>query len=213
MQLNFMGGRLIASHSFIWICLFISGPFYLYGLTLIPVWMSNHTHYKVWDEITYPFLNFRDVIGISLPLRTVLLVSIIDTKIKQLHMPYLRSNIAHNIARCKPNFKILFTRYTLRWQMFTAVGRYVMWRGNPDIWDNRKLASSWRYSTPGNKLLIKHSLNSETTTNSDMFYRKTLVIISPDGVSQDDRWTLGKFHHGGVYIVNSSMPSSAHMRQ
>ena len=28
-------------------------------LTLIPVWICNHTHYKVWDEITYPFLNFN----------------------------------------------------------------------------------------------------------------------------------------------------------
>ena len=36
-----------------------SGPFYLHGLTLIPAWISNHTHYNVWDEITYPFLNFN----------------------------------------------------------------------------------------------------------------------------------------------------------
>ena len=36
-----------------------SGPFYKHGLTLIPAWISNHIHYKVWDEITYPFLNFN----------------------------------------------------------------------------------------------------------------------------------------------------------
>ena len=24
-----------------------------------PAWISNYTHYKVWDEITYPFLNFN----------------------------------------------------------------------------------------------------------------------------------------------------------
>ena len=30
-----------------------------YGLTLIPAWISNYIHYKVWDEITYPFLNFN----------------------------------------------------------------------------------------------------------------------------------------------------------
>ena len=35
------------------------GPFYKHGLTLIPAWISNHIHYKVWDEITYPFLNFN----------------------------------------------------------------------------------------------------------------------------------------------------------
>ena len=33
-------------------------PFYLHGLTLIPV-ISNHTHYDVLNEITYPFLNFN----------------------------------------------------------------------------------------------------------------------------------------------------------
>ena len=22
-------------------------------------WISNYIHYKVWDEITYPFLNFN----------------------------------------------------------------------------------------------------------------------------------------------------------
>ena len=37
----------------------IIGPFYLHGLTLIPAWISNYTHYNVWDEITYPFLNFN----------------------------------------------------------------------------------------------------------------------------------------------------------
>ena len=29
-----------------------------HGLTLIPAWISNDTH-NVWDEITYPFLNFN----------------------------------------------------------------------------------------------------------------------------------------------------------
>ena len=27
-------------------------------VTLIPAWISNHMPSKVWDEITYPFLNF-----------------------------------------------------------------------------------------------------------------------------------------------------------
>ena len=34
-------------------------PFYLHGLTLIPAWISNYMPGKVWDEITYPFLNFN----------------------------------------------------------------------------------------------------------------------------------------------------------
>ena len=25
----------------------------------MPAWMNNDIHYKVWDEITYPFLNFN----------------------------------------------------------------------------------------------------------------------------------------------------------
>ena len=36
-----------------------NGPFYKHGLTWIPSWISNHTPSKVWDEITYPFLNFN----------------------------------------------------------------------------------------------------------------------------------------------------------
>ena len=35
------------------------GPFYLHGLTLIPAWISNYIHYKMSDEIIYPFLNFN----------------------------------------------------------------------------------------------------------------------------------------------------------
>ena len=31
--------------------------FYQYGLTLISTRISNYIHYKMWDEITYPFLN------------------------------------------------------------------------------------------------------------------------------------------------------------
>ena len=36
-----------------------SGPFYQHGLTLIQTWISNYIHYKIWGEITYPFLNFK----------------------------------------------------------------------------------------------------------------------------------------------------------
>ena len=36
--------------------------FYLHGLTLIPVFISNHIHYKMWDEIVYPFQNFNGAI-------------------------------------------------------------------------------------------------------------------------------------------------------
>ena len=35
------------------------GLFYKHGLTLIPAWISNYSHQRVWDEITYPFLNFN----------------------------------------------------------------------------------------------------------------------------------------------------------
>ena len=36
-----------------------SDPFYQHGLTLIPAWIINYIHCKVWDEITYPLLNFN----------------------------------------------------------------------------------------------------------------------------------------------------------
>ena len=36
------------------------GPLYLHDLTLIPALKINRTHYKVCDEITYPFLNVND---------------------------------------------------------------------------------------------------------------------------------------------------------
>ena len=36
-----------------------SGPFYQDGLTLITSWIGNYIHYKWWDEIAYPFLNFN----------------------------------------------------------------------------------------------------------------------------------------------------------
>ena len=34
------------------------GPFYKHGLTLIPAWISNYTHYNLWDEIAP--LKFRN---------------------------------------------------------------------------------------------------------------------------------------------------------
>ena len=34
-------------------------PFCQYGLTLIPAWISDYVHYKVWDAITYLFPNFN----------------------------------------------------------------------------------------------------------------------------------------------------------
>ena len=36
----------------------IMGPFQLTLLTLIPTWVSNYIHYKVYDDITYSFPNF-----------------------------------------------------------------------------------------------------------------------------------------------------------
>ena len=34
------------------------GPLLLTLINLIPVWISNYTHYQLWDKITYPFPNF-----------------------------------------------------------------------------------------------------------------------------------------------------------
>ena len=35
-----------------------AATFCWYGLTLSPAWISNNTHYKVWDKIIHPFPNF-----------------------------------------------------------------------------------------------------------------------------------------------------------
>ena len=35
------------------------GPFYQYGLTSNPPWISNYIHYEKWNEITYPIPNFN----------------------------------------------------------------------------------------------------------------------------------------------------------
>ena len=32
-------------------------PLFLHGLTLTPTWIHNCIHYKVWDNIVYPFSN------------------------------------------------------------------------------------------------------------------------------------------------------------
>ena len=36
-----------------------AGSLLLTWFNLIPASISNHTHYNVWDDITYPFLNFN----------------------------------------------------------------------------------------------------------------------------------------------------------
>ena len=38
----------------------IKSPFYWHGFTSILACTSNYIHYKVWDEITYPFPIFND---------------------------------------------------------------------------------------------------------------------------------------------------------
>ena len=35
------------------------GPLLLTWFNFNPSMVSNHIHYKMWDEITYPFLNFN----------------------------------------------------------------------------------------------------------------------------------------------------------
>ena len=35
------------------------GTLFWYRITLILAWENNYIYYKVWDEITYPFVNFN----------------------------------------------------------------------------------------------------------------------------------------------------------
>ena len=40
--------------------IFLPGAFfYKHGLTLVPAWISDYIHHKVWDEITCSFPNFN----------------------------------------------------------------------------------------------------------------------------------------------------------
>ena len=41
-----------------YICIITMGPFHWHGITLIPLWISNYNHYKMWYE-TYPFQNLN----------------------------------------------------------------------------------------------------------------------------------------------------------
>ena len=36
-------------------------------ITLIPVWIDNHTHYKVWDEIAHPILKLQWFASLQMP--------------------------------------------------------------------------------------------------------------------------------------------------
>ena len=38
----------------------VSLRWWLYNIEdMGPAWISNYIHYNVWDEITYPFINFN----------------------------------------------------------------------------------------------------------------------------------------------------------
>ena len=49
----------VVGHATVCCDMMTSSPFYYYVLTLIPAWICNHIHYKIWDEINNPFLNFN----------------------------------------------------------------------------------------------------------------------------------------------------------
>ena len=50
---------IISGWKLIWRGVQSKGLFYSLELTLIPAWISNNIHYKVRDEITYPFPKFN----------------------------------------------------------------------------------------------------------------------------------------------------------
>ena len=45
------------------------GPFHQHKLMLIPAWICNYIHNDVWDEIIYPFPNFKSVTYTSFNVR------------------------------------------------------------------------------------------------------------------------------------------------
>ena len=44
-------------------------PFYYYGLTSIPAWLSNHMPNKTWKESIYPFTNYNGSTSTALSLK------------------------------------------------------------------------------------------------------------------------------------------------
>ena len=50
---------MIMTHAFGDVLVILTSKRVITAATLIPAWISNYIHYKVWDEITYPFLNFN----------------------------------------------------------------------------------------------------------------------------------------------------------
>ena len=52
-------GRITSYSGLGWSVRYTWVPFYYHCLTLISAWISDYIHYNVWDEITYPFLNFN----------------------------------------------------------------------------------------------------------------------------------------------------------
>ena len=54
-----VGARWWATLTWMWALFICRTPPRVARLTLIPAWISNYMHYKMWDEITYPFPNFN----------------------------------------------------------------------------------------------------------------------------------------------------------
>ena len=45
------------THLFVVVIYIFQGPICLYGITLIPAWVRNYIHYKIWYKIIYLFPN------------------------------------------------------------------------------------------------------------------------------------------------------------
>ena len=77
-------------------------PFYSLGLTLIPVWISNHMSNKVWVKITYPIPNFNGV--------TVLFHTTPHNGCNYLSMQVLK--LIHVTKRCPKNLRSIYSLLT-----------------------------------------------------------------------------------------------------
>ena len=79
-------------------------PFFWHGLTQIPAWVSNYKKIKVRDEITYPFPNFKDGMGMEKQSHTSLAVwllmhAVIKVNPCQWQRPLMRNLIS--LKRCQ----------------------------------------------------------------------------------------------------------------
>ena len=99
------------------------GPLYEQGLILIPAWISNYIHNKMWHAITYPLPNFNGA--------TIEVWELISNLI---------SHFTGHVITSKFQWKMHFKMSSVKWRLF-RLGLNVLKNG---CWDLTKLTGLQR---------------------------------------------------------------------